>query len=541
MPVKEKETPEQKAVRIEKWKADMKLAKERKKLEKETEQVEVKEMGIPLDVNTGQPIAEVVELDIPADLNLPKTDPTKQYRDFQKLHRGDQTTISLQELPIEDMIKAKSDLNLREAEEKLPGESPIPFIRKKVEDVQKGLLQETEKAMFKLSEDPPVPFVAKEMIPVKEPTKQNHMSETAVLEVTKPLLSEIKGRIAIKPYVSGEENMGLEDENQPGGAMVISPDSRQLDRIGCEVVNGFITYFTGLNEQAKEVQLLPEAKKRAKIATIRQVVAYLENSIASNFKVRVETCMDNFGTKDDNFWENVTKFRSSGMIQVDQKGSRIPTYWDGVEVELNNATKVLDKSNPKDLIIYYAIQGQGLSLIAPSLNAAIEARGAYKWYLDQPEETANIQTESIKLKYQAAAALETMRTSDENRLFLVSKMVALNNSSYYKRGGPGYTPINFMYKDMSDYIEGKRGEVSIAAVDRFLEFYKMPIDELMWRAILKDAAEYHLLDTKGDGRTYYKNEALGKTIEDIVEYLSRSINEKTAADLSNAIENVWAE
>jgi hypothetical protein len=378
----------------------------------------------------------------------------------------------------------------------------------------------------------------------KEPIKQNHMSTDTLVAPVKsnkpkaPVVYGVKGRISIKPYISGEENMGLEVHGE-----ILFPGVKHQDRLGAEVKNGYVTYFTGLNEMDASVQQLPEDKKVAKITVIRQTVAYLENSIANNFKVRPETCMDNYGKGEhDDFWANVSTFISAGPVQYDQKGNVKTTYWDDVKLELDNKEQELDKSNAHDLVKFYAIQAGGLSGVAPSLSKAIEAQGRYKWYLDQPEETADIQAEGIKLKYQAGAALEQMRLSDENRLFLMAKTLAVKHSSNYRRGGPTYTPVLGLYKDISDYIEGKKGDGPVIAVERFMQFYNMPIDELNRRAVIKDAIEHHLIEMKGDGKMYYRNEMLGKNIEEMVEKLmNQSMYGDTWDHLNAAIETRWAE
>jgi len=371
----------------------------------------------------------------------------------------------------------------------------------------------------------------------REPQTQIHMSQTAVLErdnkVVAPSIN-IKGKISIKPFVSGEENMGLEKYNE-----ALFPGIFQVDRMGCEDKNGYKTYFTGLDENDPSVQTLPESQKLARIRTIRQVVAFLERAVGNNFEVHPDDCMEGYGTRNDKFWENVKTFISRAPDKFDQKGNRIPTYWDTVELKLDNDGKVLDKSNPHDLVIYYAIMASGLSMVAPSLQAAMNAQGAYKFYLDQPEETADIKTEHKKLRNQAGGYLESMRLNDENRLFLMSKMVAVQGSAMYRRGGPNYTPIGQMYDDQCRYIDGEAGDGKQIAVQKFIEFYNMKIDELTRRAVIKDAAELHLIEPKGDGRLYYKNEPLGKTIDEMVEYLNSPLNEKVWIELRDKVEEDW--
>ena len=373
---------------------------------------------------------------------------------------------------------------------------------------------------------------------IKEPNKQYNMSNEITMpnKLVAPKLKDIKGKIAIKPYVSGEENMGLEKYE----GEVLFPGVFQMDRLGCIDTNGFKTYFTGLDENAPEVQMLPEDKKIAKITSIRQVVAYLENAIGNNFKVNEKSCMKHYDTEDDKFWENVLTFKSSAPDKFDQKGNRIPTYWDSVELKLDNNGKQLDKSNPHDLVIYHAIIASGLGMVAPSLSVAMNSRGAYKFYLDQPEETADIKTEFKKLRNQAGAGLESMRLNDEARLFYMCKILAVQGSSMYHRGGPNYTPVNSQYDDLCRYIDGEAGDGKITAVKKFLEFYTLGLDELNRRAVIKDAIELHLIEPKGDGRMYYRNEPLGKTIEEMVAHVGMMVNEYIWVEIRDAVEKEWA-
>ena len=440
--------------------------------------------------------------------------------------------------PVKVVHEELSDKQVQEVEELFENREPSSFTYVEKEDtgsiIEQGLLENIMPDMSAVGVNA---SKTGNSTTNREPIKQNHMSVAENSNtVVAPSLSEIRGKIAIKPYVSGEENMGLEKNGE-----VVFPGIYQVDRLGCVDKNGYKTYFTGLDENAPEVQTLPDTKRVARIKTIREVVSFLENSVANNFKVKVSTCMKNYGTDDDKFWENVTTFRSSGPDEFDAKGNRKLTYWDEVKLELNNDPRVLDKTNPHDLVIYYAIVNSGLSMVAPSLSAAMNAQGAYKWYLDQPEETADIKTEQKILRNQAGAYLEAMRNGDETRLFLMSKMVAVQGSSMYHRGGPNYTPIKQMYEDQCRYIDGEAGDPPSVAVKKFLEFYNMPIDVLTRRAVIKDATEYHIIEPHGDGRLYYRTEPLGRTIEDMVEHLNNPLNEGTWTQLREIVETKWAE
>lgn len=360
------------------------------------------------------------------------------------------------------------------------------------------------------------------------------MSELITLEA--PKIKRVSTKVAIKPYVSGEEAMGREKYGE-----ALFPGTYQIDRIGMYERNGQKTYITGLDEQAMEVQMLPGDKKIGKIRSIRETIAFLENRLANNFDVSIEGCMEGYGTKDDNFWKNVKMFLSSGPDKYDPKGNRGETYWDKVELKMDNDGRELNLKDPHDLVIFHAIEAGGLSMVAPSLSIAMEQAG-YNFYLDQPEETAAIRTEAKKLKVKAFSHLETMFTLDQSKLFFMAKVMAPSGSSQYRRGGAAATPLDVLYDDLYNCIEGKSGDDSRTAIERFLSFYDMGIEELSKRAIIKDATEVHVIDVRGDGFLYYtrKNAKLGKTIEEIVEYLKSPMNAVIWDDIREGIESFWA-
>lgn len=390
----------------------------------------------------------------------------------------------------------------------------------------------------------------------QEPTETNYMSALPGMEefdqeitvqeykITTPILERVRGRVSIKPYVSGEENMGLENPNQPGGAMAICPGLHQTDHIGCNVVNNVATYFTGLNEFDSEVQLLSKDKKLAKIKEIRTTVAYLENTLNANFEVTPETCMANYGSRDkhnpDSFWGNVTKFKS--VVPGDSKGNPTLTYWDEVELKLDNDGCQLDLKKPEDIVKFYAIEARGLSMVAPSLQVAIDEPG-YKFYMDSPYETSNIRTAPKKLKGKALGNLSTIYDNDENKLFFMAVALAPVRASDYKRGGFGHTPKDVLYNDLYDYIEGRTAEFDTnVTIPKFLEAYNMPIDELTIRAVIKTATTTRLIDLKGStGMLYYRrdNADLGINIEEMVAYLRNPLHEATWKSIRKDVEHEW--
>lgn len=387
-----------------------------------------------------------------------------------------------------------------------------------------------------------LPIVKRNKIQQSEPQKQ-HMTEVLEPVQTSIIPSRVRGTISIKPYVSGEENMGLEkpDEAHPDG-LAIMPGAYQMDRIGCDARGNIETYFTGLNEMAPEVQSITDKdRKRAKVSEIRNVVAYLENTVAGNFDINRESCMDNYGTRTDDFWTKVKMFRSSAPIQYDGNKLRVSTYWDSVELKLSNETTKLNLTDPHDLVKFYAIEARGLSMVAPSLKVAIEEQG-YKFYMDTPFETADIRTEFKKLRNKAGGLLDDMFDNDEARLFFTAKLCTPVGGSELRRGGPLYTPKDMLYERVCKYIDGESEDRDKRIVlNKFIALCDMDIDELTRRAVVKDAAELHLIEPKSDGRLYYirMNVPLGKNIEEIVTYLDGTLNEPVWSSLRDDVENEW--
>lgn len=386
----------------------------------------------------------------------------------------------------------------------------------------------------------------KESIITQEPLKTNNMS-TAVLDApvktkSKELFSS-RGNISIRPYVSGEPKFGLEIHGE-----ALFPGTWQDDHIGLEEKNGVLTYFTGLNEFAHEVQSIHnQEEKEAKVKQIRTTVAYLENTANANFSVTKENCMVGYGTPQDSFWSNVTMFKSSGpsVYGPSKHGhgkERIPTYWDGITLTLDNKGRELDLTDPVDLVIYHAIEASGMGMVAPSLEVAIDTN-KYNFYLHKPEQASAIRVGPKKDKAKALGALEAMSNADPIKLFYITKM-ASTQASQYHRGGLAETPLNQMYEDTYNYIDGKTGESSSRAVERFLSLYNKSMDELKIRVIVKDATELRFLAPRGDGQIYYIKDsvALGKNVEDVVASLNNPLNQGRGGvwdSLVKDVENEW--
>lgn len=382
---------------------------------------------------------------------------------------------------------------------------------------------------------------------IEEPQKSTYMDNLNDMLVLPPPITKspnkterkrVRSTVSIKPYVSGQPNMGLEKYEE-----ATFPGAIQPDRVFCDTKGNIKTYRTGLNEFAASVQSMTnKVEKEAKIKSIRETVAFLENTANANFLVNKDNCMDGFGTKDDKFWENVTMFKSVCVDKKDAQGDRIPTYWDGIELPLTNEGRVLDLKDPHDLAIYHIIQDNGFGMVANSLQQAISDTG-YKFYLHQVEDVAAIKTEFKKLRNKAGAYLEYMLEKDPTELFYMAKLCAPLGSSTYKQGGDAYTPNDQLYEDLCNFIEGKTVEHdSNVAVREFLKNYLLSKHDKKLKCVLKDAIELRLIALKGNGQLYYlkNNDMLGKNIEEAIEHLKNPLYSTTWIDLESVVSTIWA-
>lgn len=409
---------------------------------------------------------------------------------------------------------------------------------RRIEKAQKAALKESKKinVMEQVGDRTSgINHIEQEVIIKQEPQNNNYME---TLEVSAPIARKVRGVVSIKPYVSGEPNMGLE---KYGDALF--PGSIQTDKVCCLPKNNIKTYITGLNEFSADIQSIKDQKvKTAKIKNIRETVAYLENTANANFTINKESCMDGYGTRDDKFWDKVTMFKSVCVDKNDERGDRIPTYWDNLELQLTNEGRILDMNDPHDLAIYCIIEAGGFGMVADSLQKAM-TEGGYKFYLNKIEDVAAIKTQLMKIRNKAGGYLDHMMTTDVTKLFFMAILVAPTGSNVYKMGGETYTPQDQLYEDVGLFIEGKTQETNVrVALDTFLKFYDMELETMRVRASVKVAIELRLIALKGNGQLHYikNSDTLGKTIEETVEHLMNPIYEETKNDLIKTISKHWA-
>jgi hypothetical protein len=318
--------------------------------------------------------------------------------------------------------------------------------------------------------------------------------------------------IAIRPYVDGTANMGLEKYD-----MSLFEGVFHEEQLGCTEINGIKRYLTGLNEFAPEIKDLDFDEQEAKIKEIRKMVAQLERELASNV----------INPEDEDFWSKVK------LLKPDND-----EFWKKIVLRISNQPIFIDPAkDPYDLIKLKAIETGGFCLVAKSLEHARSLPVAPKFYLDKYEETASMRTEVKKMRNKALSELEKLYNKNVNKLFYVCKVIDANSSQYRKS-----TPTDIMYDNMDKYINGETVDKDKRkTAERFIDIAAMDMETLKLRAMVKDSTFYKLIATRGDGFIYHmaSSTMLGKNPSEIVEHLKNPLNEEILKDLTKNIEKYW--
>ena len=322
-----------------------------------------------------------------------------------------------------------------------------------------------------------------------------------------------KSKIAIKPYLDSKvDNMGLQNYG-----LALFDGVFHEEQISCLEINGIKRYRTGLNEFAPELLDLTPEEKEAKVKQIRMVVSQLERQLNSNM---VEP-------DDKEFWNKIK------LLKPDNS-----EFWDKIKLRCGNEPLFLDpERDPYDLIKLYAIENEGFSMIAKSLEDAKRMNKVPKFYLDKLEESASTNTEVKKLRNKAAAELQKLFDKNQNKLFYVAKILDINSAQYKKS-----TPNDIVYDNMDKFINGELvNKDKRKTAQLFLDVARLDMDVLKLRAIIKDASYYKIIATKADGFVYHLSSAtmMGRNSTDAVEFLKNPLNEQVLTDIQNQVEKYW--
>ena len=317
--------------------------------------------------------------------------------------------------------------------------------------------------------------------------------------------------IAVRPYITSAENMGLENYK-----MALYDNVYHEEQLTCLDVNGVRRYITGLNEFAPEIKQLPRAEREAKVRQIRTAVAELEKMLATNV-IKVD---------DPEFWNKVKLLRPNN-----------DEFWSKISLRCGNEPLFLDPGkDPYDLIKLFAIKAGGFSICAKDLASAKKKGPGCKFYLDEVKETAGTRTELVKLRNKAVAALQNLYDTNPTKLFYVAKVVDLNSSEYNHS-----TPNDVVYENMDLFIDGEGSESNfVRAAKTFIDASRENMEDLKLKAILKDANYYGIIVSKSDGKIYTDSHALiGRTMEDALEFLKSPLNDEVLAYVMKKVEQYW--
>ena len=325
--------------------------------------------------------------------------------------------------------------------------------------------------------------------------------------------SNKRGPISVRPYFDpNTANMGLEKYG-----ISLYDGVMHEEALACIEANGISRYMSGLNEFAPEVNLEEDPEvKEAKIKDIRETVATLEKSFASNV----------IDPKDPDFWNKVKRLKPDNH-----------EFWGKITIRCGNQPLILDPKDPNDLIKIRAIEAGGFSGIAKSFDHARAMVQAPKFYLDKFEETVASKNEPRKLKNKALSELQKLFDKNTNKLFYVAKVVD-GNSVQYKKS----TPNDVVYDNMDRYINGETFEKNARrAAQTFLDTTKADMESLKIRAIIKDATYYKYLALTSDGfiKHMESNSPMGKNPAEILEFLKNPLNEKILDSIMHKVETEW--
>jgi hypothetical protein len=331
----------------------------------------------------------------------------------------------------------------------------------------------------------------------------------------KEVLIEIEaGAVSVKPYIDATvDNMGLQKYN-----LVLFDGVAHEEQLGCITHNGVVRWLTGLNEFAPEIQALDDEPKAAKIKEIRKTVAYLEKALNSNV----------VDPKDEDFWNKIKYIHPNNE-----------KFWSTISLRCSNEDVILNpKKDPIDLIKLYAIEAGGFQFVARSFEAARSMPVPPKWFLDKAVETTTTKIEVKQIRNKALAELQKLFEKNQNKMFLVAKVVDANSVQYKKT-----TPHAVIYDTMDKYIHGVGVERSEKrAAQGFLDVCGLDMETLKLKALIKDATFYKFIAPKADGVIYHvaSNTIMGRNPSECLEFLKNPLNEKTLDHLMKVIEEYWA-
>ena len=302
----------------------------------------------------------------------------------------------------------------------------------------------------------------------------------------------------IKPYVDKEKDIiGLSD---------LGMNSFPRTSTTTEVPILYGKYLSGFDKNAFYLDLIQDEKQKAKeIKTIEQKVKDF-NAKYPYFKV------------DDVI---VNKSPDCSLIAN--------SFYLEMLIELKAEMTILNSDSPEDQVKMEIIKTNAKYNpafdVAPDLVTARESNKSYKFYISNTE--VDVENEVIKKKElnKAITLLDTISAEDKERFLLVVKHLLPANK------GISIESDMRLYKRADDYINGmidgqkvKGGETFYR---NFIKVCDMDRDELYNKVLIKYAIMTNIIRFNSKTKDYEyaaTNQELGKTPEDIFNYLTQSKN-----------------
>lgn len=319
------------------------------------------------------------------------------------------------------------------------------------------------------------------------------------------------GKIAIKPLINpNREDLGLKRHN-----CVVFPGTVQIEPLACVTINGKDRYITGLDEFAPEVKSIRDKEMReATIKSIRETVSRLE----------LEQNYNQIDVEDKDFWQKVTMFRPDNK-----------EIWSKIEVVLNNNMQTLNPQHNMDhLILVKAIEANGFSMIAPSLEDAINL--GKSWYLERQLDVVTANVSLTKLKNKALGLLDELYQTPHKLLFVAKDLDGDGVQYTYK------TLPDLLYDSLDKYIQGlSYDNDKKRCANSFIQACEMSIEDLKIKAMIKDLTFHRHIILKPNGMLHEESTGvqLGRTVAEALLALKNPTNEDMLLRMIEKSDKLW--
>ena len=315
--------------------------------------------------------------------------------------------------------------------------------------------------------------------------------------------------IIIKPYVDKDKDtIGLSD-------LGMNAFPRTSTTTEVPIIYG--KYLTGFDKNAFYLDLIQDEKLRSKeIKSIEQKVKDF-NSTYPHFKV-ADVLVDRL---------------PDGSIKAN------PFYLEML-IELKSEMTILNSDNPEHQVMMEIIKTNAKYNpafdVAPDLVTARESNKTYKFYISNTE--VDVENEVIKKKElnKAITLLDTISSQDKERFLLVVKHLLPANK------GLSTESDMRLYKRADDYIngiiDGEKAKGGDTFYRNFIKVCEMDRDVLYNKVLIKYAIMTNVIRFNSKTKEYEYSatlQELGKTPEDIFNYLTQSKNMSILKDIEGEV------